>query len=66
MKTDYARRLSPDEQEAALAQMKAAIAAYDGPITKIPEKKRKKESRFPAQGLQADWSRGLDRYTWGG
>ena len=40
MKTDYTRKLTP-EQEAALAEMKAAIAAYNGPITKIPEKKRK-------------------------
>jgi hypothetical protein len=64
MKTDYTRKLTP-EQEAALAEMKAAIAAYNGPITKIPEKKRKKESK-PTQGLQANWSTGLDRYTWGG
>lgn len=51
MKTDYTRKLTP-EQEAALAEMKAAIAAYNGPITKIPEKSgRKSRSQRKASKL---------------
>ena len=65
MKNHDAIKLTPEEQQAALTEMKAALAAYTGPIRKIPEKKRTKELKS-SQGLQANWSKGLDRYSWGG
>ena len=41
---------TPEEQQAALAEMKAALAAYTGPIRKIPEGKRTRRgpSKKPA------------------
>jgi hypothetical protein len=62
MNTDHAQKLTPDE-------MKALVASYTGEIRKIPENKRalrKPKQSKSSEGRQADWSRGLDRYTWGG
>jgi hypothetical protein len=59
---DPTRKLTPDEQ-------KAALAAYTGPIKKIPADKRttRAPSKKPGQSgsLQGSWTEVLDRKCWG-
>ncbi len=60
---------TPEEQQAALAEMKAALAAYTGPIRKIPEGKRTRRGPSKKPGvsgsLEGDWSAAQDRLVWG-
>jgi hypothetical protein len=62
MHSDHVTKMTPDE-------MKAAVAAYTGPITKIPTGKRttRAPSKKPGQSgsLKGDWSAAQDRLAWG-
>jgi hypothetical protein len=68
MNTNDTRKLTP-EQEALLAEMKTAVAAYDGPVTRIPQGKRttRPPSKKPGESSsrQGHWTERQERLAFG-
>ena len=68
MNTNDTRKQTP-EQEALLAEMKTAVAAFDGPVTRIPQGKRttRKPSKKAGESgsLKGAWTEKQDRMCWG-
>jgi hypothetical protein len=62
-------KLSAAEQKAELDKMKAALAAYTGPIKQIPQGKRvtRKPSKKAGESgsLQGAWGDKQSRWAWG-
>lgn len=63
MQTDHAQKLTP-------AEMKAALAAYTGPIRKIPAGKRSTRAPSKKAGESGSWrhveyTSALDNEVWG-